>query len=39
MKVYWVTVVVNLFLLGLIAFEVVDVGALHAFSIPQALCF
>ena len=39
MKVYWLTVLVNLILLGLIVFEVVDVGALHAFSLPQAIRF
>ena len=39
MRVYWITVVVNLILLSLIAFEVVDVGALHAFSISQAIHF
>lgn len=39
MRVYWLTVIVNLILLGLIVFEVVDVGALHAFSIPQAIRF
>lgn len=39
MRVYWLTVIVNLILLGLIVFEVVDVGALHAFSLPQAIRF
>ena len=39
MRAYWVTVVVNLILLGLIVFKVVHVGALYAFSIPQAIRF
>ena len=34
MRVYWLTVIVNLILLGVIVFEVVDVRALHTFSIP-----
>lgn len=39
MRAYWVTVVVNLILFSLIVFEVMDVGALRAFSISQNIHF